>query len=100
LEAMRAEVGPIAPGEMGENIILEGVPPALLERGARLSFASGAVLEVTQPRKPCVELDEIAPGLLAASMGRSGVFARVLAGGSLAAGDPAHLVEARTATPV
>ena len=86
LERLRAAVGPIDCGAMGENLVLTGVSTESLRPGTRIAFAGGAVLEVTQPRTPCVELDAIAPGLLRAAVGRCGVFARVLTGGRLEAG--------------
>ena len=86
LERLRAAVGRIDCGAMGENLVLAGVSAESLRPGARIVFAGGVVLEVTERRTPCVELDGIAPGLLRAAVGRCGVFARVLRGGRMEAG--------------
>jgi MOSC domain-containing protein YiiM len=87
----------VRPGEMGENITTSGVALLGLPRGARLRLGSDAVVEVTGLRNPCNQLDEIAPGLMKAVLGRdadlhivrkSGVMGVVLEGGEVRPGDP------------
>src|SRR5690606_20734959 len=74
-------------GAMGENLLLRGLPASAFEPGARLRVGRDVVVEVTAPRTPCRELEDVAPGLLRAGVGRSGYFARVVTGGSVRAGD-------------
>mgnify|MGYP005820660781 CR=1 FL=1 len=93
LDALRAEVGArFECGAMGENLVVDA-PPSALVPGARLAFASGATIEVTRPRTPCVELEDVARGLLRASVGRAGLFARVLVGGEVREGDTVRVAE-------
>jgi MOSC domain-containing protein YiiM len=87
----------VAAGQMGENVTTQGVDLLALPAGARLRLGAAAVVEVTGLRNPCVQLDEIQPGLMEATLGRdendelvrkAGVMAVVLESGEVAAGDP------------
>lgn len=86
----------MTPGLMGENITTRGIDLLGLPRGSRLRLGAEAVVEVTGLRNPCVQLDGLAEGLMAACLGRgpdgepvrkAGVMAVVLAGGEVRAGD-------------
>jgi MOSC domain-containing protein YiiM len=98
----------VGSGEMGENVTTRGVALLDLPRGTRLMLGLGAVLEITGLRNPCAQLDGIAPGLLAATLGRNpqgglvrkaGVMAVVLSGGLVRPGDEIH-VELPTQGPL
>jgi MOSC domain-containing protein YiiM len=87
----------VSPGEMGENVTTRGVDLLALPTGARLRLGESAVVEVTGLRNPCVQLDEMQAGLMAAVLDRddtgnlvrkSGVMGVVLAGGEVRPGDP------------
>lgn len=87
----------LSPGQMGENVTTRGVDLLSLPKGARLRLGDAAVVELTGLRNPCVQLDGLRPGLMAACLGRSleghpvrkaGVMAIVLTGGEVRAGDP------------
>jgi MOSC domain-containing protein YiiM len=82
---------------MGENVTTRGIDLLALPSGARLTFGQGAVIEVTGLRNPCNQLDELAPGLMAATLSRgpdgqlirkAGVMAVVVRGGAVREGDP------------
>lgn len=97
----------MTPGLMGENLTTRGVDLLGLARGARLRLGDDAVVEVTGLRNPCTQLDGLAPGLMAACIGRdheghllrrAGVMAVVLRGGDVRAGDPI-VVEPPAGTP-
>jgi len=86
----------LVPGQMGENVTTQGIDLLCLPRGARLRLGSSAVVEVTGLRNPCVQLEAIQPGLMAATLDRdergelvrkAGVMAVVLEGGEVAVGD-------------
>lgn len=86
----------VSPGEMGENIATQGLDLLALPTGAILSFPSGAAVELTGLRNPCVQLDRFMPGLMAAVLDRAedeslirkaGVMGIALAGGSVVPGD-------------
>lgn len=87
----------MTPGLMGENVTTRGVDFLGLPRGTRLRLGAAAVVEITGLRNPCTQLDGLAPGLMAACVGRdaegrpvrkAGVMAIVLTGGDVKAGDP------------
>lgn len=86
----------VAPGEMGENVTTRGVDLLALPAGTRLRLGADALVEVTGLRNPCVQLDGIRPGLMAATLARdeegglvrkAGVMGVVLAGGEVRPGD-------------
>ena len=68
-----------------------------LKRGTRLRLGADAVIEVTGLRNPCRQIDDnVAPGAMAATLGRAadgslvrkaGVMAIVLDGGEIRPGD-------------
>jgi MOSC domain-containing protein YiiM len=84
-------------GQMGENITTRGVELLGLPVGTRLWLGASAVVEVTGLRNPCAQLDQIQPGLMAATLDRdvhgnlvrkAGVMSVVLTGGEVRPGDP------------
>lgn len=86
----------VSPGLMGENVTTLGIDLLALPRGARIRLGAEAVVEVTGLRNPCPQLDGLAPGLMAACLGRgpdgepvrkAGVMAVVVRGGEVRAGD-------------
>jgi MOSC domain-containing protein YiiM len=88
---------PVSAGQMGENVTTRGIDLLGLPTGARLHLGRDAVVEVTGLRNPCTQLDEIAPGLMAAVLSRdehgrlvrkAGIMGIVLAGGQVCPGDP------------
>jgi MOSC domain-containing protein YiiM len=87
---------PVAPGDMGENITTRGIDLLSLPTGTRLRLGDTAVVEITGLRNPCKQLNDIHPGLMAATLGRSphgqlirkaGVMSIVLTGGDIRPGD-------------
>ena len=86
----------VTAGLMGENVTTRGLDLLGLPTGARLRLGRDAVVEVTGLRNPCIQLERLAPGLMAAVLGRdaagglvrkAGVMAVVLAGGEVRPGD-------------
>jgi MOSC domain-containing protein YiiM len=95
-EELAAQGFRITPGLMGENVTTAGLDLLSLPTGARLALGEEAVVEITGLRNPCVQLDGLAPGLMAACLGRgpdgepvrkAGVMAVVLRGGEVRPGD-------------
>lgn len=91
------EIAPFAlrPGDIGENILTEGVALLDLPRGTRLSIGETEI-EITGLRNPCAQLDAFRPGLTRAMLGRdaegglvrkAGVMGIVGRGGIIRAGD-------------
>lgn len=83
-------------GDMGENVLTQGIDLLGLPRGTRLAIGNTAVVKVTGLRNPCHQLDKFQKGLLAAvfekmadgSLNRkAGIMAIVLSGGCISPGD-------------
>jgi MOSC domain-containing protein YiiM len=96
LDELRAAGFALEPGQIGENVTTRGIDLLGLPTGTRLQLGD-ALIEVTGLRNPCVQLDGIQPGLMAATLGRdaqgnlarkAGVMAIVLTGGEILPGDP------------
>jgi MOSC domain-containing protein YiiM len=83
---------PVAPGILGENITVEGVPVMALREGARLKIGQ-AELEITGDRPACREMLDVHADALRAMVGRSGKMARVVKGGVVRPGDAIELIE-------
>jgi MOSC domain-containing protein YiiM len=86
----------VAAGQMGENVTTRGVDLLALSTGTRLHLGSGAIVEVAGLRNPCLQLEGIQPGLMAAVLDRdaegalirkAGVMGIVLVGGEVRPGD-------------
>ncbi len=89
-DELRAAGFDVSPGQMGENVTTRGLDLLALPTGTRLQLGDGAVIEVTGLRNPCVQLDGLADGLMAATLDRdeqgnlvrkAGVMGVVLTGG-------------------
>ena len=84
----------IGPGAMGENITVEGIEIMTLAEGTQLAIG-GAIVEITEVRKPCTQLNGIDPRLLKAvtakengkAIYKAGIMTRVLQVGWVKAGD-------------
>ena len=88
-------------GQLGENITTRGVDLLGLPTGTQLQLGSGAVIEITGLRNPCVQLNGVAPGLLAAVVDRApdgavirrcGIMGVVVAPGVVRPGDQIRIV--------
>ncbi len=84
-------------GDFGENLVVEGIDLSALPIGALLSCGS-VMLEITQIGKQCHTHCEIYERMGDCIMPRDGVFARVLKGGEIVAGDD-MAIETRAAPP-
>lgn len=101
-EAWRRELGrdDLAPGGFGENLTVSGMCEEAVRVGDVYRLGS-AVVQVTQPRGPCVKLairmgdPHLAKPFL--ERGRTGFYLRVLAEGEVGAGDDAELLAAEAA---
>jgi MOSC domain-containing protein YiiM len=98
IRALQAEGHPIAPGTIGENLTLAGVPWERMLPGARVEVGEVA-LELTSYTSPCTNIagsfkergfkrvsQKVHPGW-------SRLYARVLREGTVRQGDPCRLVE-------
>lgn len=82
---------PIEPGQLGENLSLEGVDEDGVFLGDRLCFDGGVVLRVTEPRQPCAKFNAVLgyerAGKDMVQSGRCGFYLAVEAPGRVSAGE-------------
>ena len=86
IEKMRQKGLDVHPGDFAENITTEGISLVELEPGTRLQCGQ-CVLEVTLIGKECHERCAIYYQAGDCVMPREGVFAKVICGGAVRAGD-------------
>ena len=60
----------LAQGDLGENILTQGLDVLALPRGTLLHIGPEAVVRVTGLRNPCRQIDNFRPGLLKVAIGR------------------------------
>lgn len=96
-QALRRDVMP-EPGLFGENLSSAGLMESALWVGDRLRIG-GVLLEVTEPRQPCFKFAALMAYAQAVRQmlqsGRSGVYLKVIAPGTLQAGDAIELIAGR-----
>ncbi len=96
-EKIRRKGLDVGPGDFAENILLGGLSPEQFRPGVRLRIlgtasGAGALLEVTQIGKECHEDCAIKEQTGECVMPREGVFARVVEGGVVCAGNAVELL--------
>ncbi len=85
----------VSPGDLGENILTEGIDVLALPRDAILRIGESAVIRVTGLRNPCGQIEEFQKGLLAAlienenkkSIPKAGIMGVVVSSGEVSPGD-------------
>ena len=87
IDAVRGELPDLLPGAFGENLVTEGLDLETVQVGDRLRLGDSAILEVTQRGKECHTPCAIGAATGDCIMPRAGIFARVVVGGPLKAGD-------------
>jgi MOSC domain-containing protein YiiM len=97
LDELRGKGFDLGPGEIGENVLTEGVDLLGLSAGTRVRLGESAIVEVTGLRDPCIQMERHRKGLMAATLDRdangalvrkAGVMGIVVAGGEVRPGDP------------
>jgi len=91
IESMRAKGLDVGPGDFAENVTTAGLMVAELPLGTRLRLG-GCLVELTQIGKICHDRCAIYRAAGDCVMPREGVFARVIEGGPLRAGDDVAIV--------
>ena len=76
----------LEPGQVRENVTLEGLDLSTISAGDRVSLGDDVVLEITGDCEPCARMDEIRPGLKEEIDGKRGVLAFVEKGGGVSIG--------------
>lgn len=87
LNRMREKAPGIGPGALAENLTLQGLDHTDFSIGATIELERGPRLEVSRLGKECHSGCEIAKLVGDCIMPREGIFARVVEGGEVRAGD-------------
>lgn len=87
IEKMKQKGLNIGPGDFAENITTERIDLLSLKIGDKLRVGKGALLEISQIGKECHTRCEIYYQAGDCIMPKEGLFARVLKGGVIKAGD-------------
>lgn len=93
LEALHQEGFSTLPGQMGEQIVIQGLDVGNLSEGDRLQFGDHACIEVVNHRTGCQRFEHIQGKTPQQAAGRMGVMAKVVADGMIALGDPVKLLQ-------
>ncbi len=94
IDRMRSLGFDVGPGDFAENLTTEGIDLVSLPVGTRVSIGGRIVLEITQIGKECHSGCAIFRQTGKCIMPKEGVFARVIRGGHVKAGDTIN-VDAR-----
>ena len=97
LEALREEGFSTLPGQMGEQIVIQGLDVGKLSVGEQLQIGDGALVEVVSHRTGCERFEGIQGKSPILAAGRMGVMAKVITGGRIAVGDSVGLVQSASA---
>jgi MOSC domain-containing protein YiiM len=84
---LEAEGFHTAPGELGEQIVIAGLPVESRTAGTQLQIGESAVISLGIPRTGCARFEHIQQRSKQSAAGRLGMMARVVAGGEIAVGD-------------
>jgi len=88
LAGLRDEGFKTEPGQMGEQIVVEGIDVNALPAATRLRLGTTAIIEVVLPRTGCDRFERIQGKHTKLARDRLGIIARVVASGPIAVGDP------------
>jgi MOSC domain-containing protein YiiM len=92
IHKMKGKGFKIKQGDFAENLTVEGIVLYQLPLGTKLKVGENVLLEVTQIGKKCHHNCEIMKKIGDCVMPREGIFARVLEGGKVKAGDGIEVV--------
>ena len=102
IEELAALGFPMAPGSLGENLTIRGIPRQVWRVGQRWRIGEDVVIEITMRRSPCSTLNAYGPRIHKAifdalveagdpaspKWGLSGFYAAVVVPGIIRSGDP------------
>src|SRR5262249_53625961 len=67
---LNAEGFRTAPGELGEQLVIDGLSANSLALGTRLRLGDSAIIELGSPREPCARFERIQGHPIASAVGR------------------------------
>jgi molybdopterin adenylyltransferase len=94
LETLREDGFSTLPGQMGEQIVIQGIDVGKLAEGSQLQIGDQALVEVVSHRTGCERFEGIQGKSPKLAAGRMGVMAKVITGGKIAVGDAVKLLQA------
>jgi MOSC domain-containing protein YiiM len=94
LEALREAGFSTQPGQMGEQLVIQGLDVGKLVAGDRFQIGDQACIEVVNPRTGCQRFEHVQGKSPDEAAGRMGVMAKVVADGTINVGDPVKLLPA------
>jgi MOSC domain-containing protein YiiM len=99
LAERKAEGYRTGPGEMGEQIILDGIAMADMSPGLQLRLGDEAVIELIKTRTGCERLDESQPQPIPSEIKLAGIgyLAKIVQSGAIRVGDPVTVLLAEFA---
>jgi MOSC domain-containing protein YiiM len=96
IQKMRDMGFDVGPGDFAENITCEGIELLSLPIGTRVAIGDKVVLEISQIGKECHSGCAIFKQTGKCIMPKEGVFARVIQGGEVNAGDSVKVIKQKT----
>jgi len=93
IRKMRSQGIQLGAGGLAENLTVEALDLVSLPTGTRLALEQGVILEVTQIGKECHTACAIRRQVGTCIMPTEGIFARVIKGGLVKAGDELKIME-------
>ena len=92
LQELREEGFQTQPGEMGEQLVIQGLDTGKLKAGDRFQIGEHACIEVVNQRTGCDHFERIQGKSPQLAAGRMGVMAKVITGGMIGVGDAIQLL--------
>jgi len=92
IDKMRRIGFPVGPGDFAENLTTEGIELVSLPIGTRVAVGQEIVLEISQIGKECHSGCAIMKQTGKCIMPKEGVFAKVVRGGNVRAGDEINVI--------
>lgn len=86
----------LGPGALWENFTTRGIDVDALASGTQLLLGDTAVVGLTHPCRPCTVITAATGVSVRRLIGRRGMLAVVLAGGTVSAGDPVQVLDSRS----
>lgn len=93
IEKMRRKGLEVNPGDFAENITTESIDLLKLSIGDKVSIGDAVIVEISQIGKECHSRCNIYYTAGDCVMPKEGIFARILKGGTITAGDKVEVVE-------
>ena len=99
IKELNSEGWPVEAGDMGENIVTEGIPYSTLQPEVKFKLGS-AVIQISYECDPCYKLHSLpyvgegrGSEFVKTTMGRRGWYARVIEAGEVTVGSTYELIE-------